>query len=361
LFSDWNHGNAHFLRGIAAELIARENDVQVFEPVDGWSRANLIRDHGHEALDDIERAFPVLHSETYDTNAPDIPAMTAGADLVLVHEWSSPELVAALGRYRRDAGYHLLFHDTHHRAVTQPDQMSRYDLSEYDGVLAFGQVLQHLYTERGWARRAWTWHEAADTTVFYPRAVEHSDGQLVWIGNWGDDERTRELHEYLMEPVQRLALRAHVYGVRYPPPVQQALAESGITYRGWLPNHCAPSVFAAHSMTVHIPRAPYAHALPGIPTIRPFEALACGIPLVSAPWDDCEELFTPGADYLVARSGREMDEHLRLVLSDPDVADSLREHGLRTVTARHTCRHRVDELLEIAHDIGVRSAGTEKK
>jgi spore maturation protein CgeB len=44
-------------------------------------------------------------------------------------------------------------------------------------------------------------------------------------------------------------------------------------------------------------------ALPGIPTIRVFEALACGIPLVSAPWDDAEGLFRPGEDFLVARDG----------------------------------------------------------
>ena len=44
-------------------------------------------------------------------------------------------------------------------------------------------------------------------------------------------------------------------------------------------------------MTVHVPRRPYVDALPGIPTIRVFEALACGIPLVSAPWRDEEGLF----------------------------------------------------------------------
>jgi spore maturation protein CgeB len=98
---------------------------------------------------------------------------------------------------------------------------------------------------------------------------------------------------------------------------------------------------------VHVPRRPYVQALPGIPTIRVFEALACGIPLVSAPWDDCEGLFEPGADFLVARDGGEMREHLRAVLNDPALARSLVAHGLRTILARHTCAHRVDELLAI--------------
>jgi spore maturation protein CgeB len=88
-------------------------------------------------------------------------------------------------------------------------------------------------------------------------------------------------------------------------------------------------------------------ALPGIPTIRVFEALACGIPLVSAPWDDCEGLFEPGGDFLVARNGSEMREQLRAVLNDPDLASALAEQGRRTILARHTCAHRVDELLDI--------------
>jgi len=100
-------------------------------------------------------------------------------------------------------------------------------------------------------------------------------------------------------------------------------------------------------VTVHVPRRPYVQALPGIPTIRVFEALACGIPLVSAPWDDCEGLFEPGSDFLVARDGAEMREHLRAVLNEPQLARSLAEHGRKTILARHTCAHRVDELLDI--------------
>ena len=45
-----------------------------------------------------------------------------------------------------------------------PPTTSRY----YDGVLAYGNVLRELYLFRGWAERAWTWHEAADTRVFRP-------------------------------------------------------------------------------------------------------------------------------------------------------------------------------------------------
>jgi spore maturation protein CgeB len=353
LVSDWNHGNAHFLRGVVAELLARGHDVRVFEPLDGWSRANLVADHSRSAVDDVLDAFPWLHSTSYDPRDPDVAAMTDGADLVLVHEWNEPDLVARIGRQKPDGGYRLLFHDTHHRAATAPERMAGYDLREYDGVLAFGAVIRDAYRDRGWAARAWTWHEAADVRVFRPVDGVPRRGDLVWIGNWGDEERTAELHEFLLAPACRLGLRAAAYGVRYPSGAKRALAEAGIRYAGWLPNHRVPVEFAAHAVTVHVPRRPYAAALPGIPTIRPFEALACGIPLVSAPWEDADHLFTPGEDYLVARDGAEMEKQLRDVVHDAALARSLRERGRATILDRHTCAHRVDELLAICAGLGL--------
>ena len=110
--------------------------------------------------------------------------------------------------------------------------------------------------------------------------------------------------------------------------------------------HRAPEAFAHHRVTVHVPRRQYVEALHGIPTIRVFEALACGIPLVCAPWRDEEGLFPPGA-YLCAGDGAAMTRQLRAVLNDADLAASLRRTGLAAIAARHTCAHRADELLAI--------------
>lgn len=354
LRSDWNHGNAHFLRGVAAELQARGHDVVVYEPENAWSVQNLVADRGADALDGYRRVYPMLDSVRYHAATLDLDEALTGADLVLVHEWNDHDLVRRLGEERRVSdGFRLLFHDTHHRAVTEPASMAAYDLRHYDGVLVFGRAIRDIYVERGWTQRAWVWHEAADVRVFRPRSERIVD-DLVWIGNWGDDERTAELREFLIDPVKRLRLRTRVYGVRYPEAARELLARAGIEYRGWLPNYDAPQAFARARMTVHVPRRPYVRALPGIPTIRVFEALACGVPLVSAPWNDVEGLFTPGIDYLVAANGEEMRNHMRDLLNDPPRARALAAHGRRTVLARHTCSHRVDELLAIAREVGVR-------
>jgi spore maturation protein CgeB len=359
LLSDWNHGNAHFLRGVVADLQARGHDVVVYEPRDGWSLSNLVSEHGGAPLAAFERRFPTLESRFYDRTDLDLDAALAGADVVLVHEWNEPWLIAAVGAHRTRADYQLLFHDTHHRAITAPHELDRFDLSGYDAVLAFGRVLRDLYVDSGRARRAFVWHEAADHRVFQPlrEGGRPPEGDLVWVGNWGDDERTEELEEFLLEPVRALGLRATVYGVRYPEAAKDRLAAAGIRYGGWLPNHEVPAVFARHQVTVHVPRRPYARALHGIPTIRPFEALACEIPLVSAPWQDTEGLFRAGRDYLVARDGAEMRRHLRWLLDHPADAAALARAGRHTILERHTCQHRVDELLQILDELTGKAAG----
>jgi spore maturation protein CgeB len=351
LVSDWNHGNAHFLRGIVAELIDRGHDVVVYEPADGWSVTNLIQEHGREPLQKFREIFPHLRFTCYDPETLDVERAVADADLVLVHEWNDHDLVARIGESREQGRFVLLFHDTHHRMVTNPARMKGYDLSRYDGVLAYGKILRDLYLSAGIAARAWTWHEAADTRMFRPLNGVPRWGDVVWIGNWADGERTEELREFLIEPVKALGLKARVYGVRYPETARAALAEAGIEYAGWLPNYHVPRVFSEFKLTLHIPRRPYVEALPGIPTIRPLEALACGMPLICSPWNDAEGLFNPGSDFLVARDGEEMQFHLATLLANHEKRRALGERGVATIQARHTCAHRVDELMAIHGEI----------
>jgi spore maturation protein CgeB len=353
LISDWNHGNAHFLRGVASELIASGHTVRILEPANGWSLANLIEDAGLQPVQAFHECYPRLSSTQYDPATLDLDTVLGDADVVIVHEWNEPRLVNRIGRHRAASrSYVLLFHDTHHRAVSAPQELRAFDLTNYDGVLVFGEVLRHMYEDR-WAPRAWTWHEAADTRIFRPpeRPLRKTI-DLAWIGNWGDGERAAEIREFLIEPVRALGLRARIYGVRYPPGALDMLRDAGIEYAGWVANFRVPGVFAHARTTVHIPRAFYRDSLPGIPTIRVFEALACGIPLVSAPWDDCEQLFEPGRDFLIARDGREMRDNLRMVLSDPELASALAQQGLATIRARHTCAHRARELLAICAGLG---------
>ncbi|MBV9304115.1 MAG: glycosyltransferase [Acidobacteriaceae bacterium] len=309
---------------------------------------NLVQDAGPAAIEEFHRVFPKLSCTTYYVDNLAVPEWLNEVDLALVHEWNDPRLISAIGNYaKRNPEIRLLFHDTHHRAVTAAHELARFDLTAYHGILVYGHSLRTAYERRGWGKQVHVWHEAADVRTFYPRGSKQKSGDVVWIGNWGDEERSEELREYFIDPVKRSGLRAEAYGVRYPDAALQKLTAASIQYGGWVPNFKVPEIFSRFKATVHIPRRPYTQALPGIPTIRPFEALACGIPLISAPWQDTEGLFRSGRDFLMARNGFEMEKHLGDVLNDPSLAQSLSASGLETVRSRHTCAHRVDELLDI--------------
>jgi spore maturation protein CgeB len=354
LASCWNHGNVHFLRGIARELIRRGDGVVVYEPADGWSRRNLVAHHGASALTAGAQVVPGIDLRTYDAATIDLDQALDHADVVLVHEWTPAELVARLGKRRIIGGrFLLLFHDTHHRALTVPEEIGPLNLDGYDTVLAFGEALRQVYLRRGWGQRVFTWHEAADTALFQPAPHVHRAIDLIWIGNWGDGERDQELRTFLIGPARRLGLATRIHGVRYPPALRSELAAHGIHYAGWLPNHRVPFAFARARFTMHVPRRPYVEALPGIPTIRMFEALACGTPLVSTPWNDVERLFPPGA-YVTAGSEEDMANVLARLRDDAEFRAELAATGRRAIVDRHTCRHRLNELDAIV--AGLRAA-----
>jgi len=356
LRSDWNNGNAHFLRGLIRALGTLGHDAVVFEPRDAWFIQNLLgEDCGREALDRFAAMYPDIRVLPYDPALNGREAFWRRAlrefDIVILHEWNPPALAHTLLALRDEAGFKLLFHDTHHRASSSPEQIRLFSTDRFDGVLAFGEALRDIYRECFGIARVWTLHEAADTTVFRPDPGAAKRQDVVWIGNWGDNERSSEIRRFLLKPASGLRETTFtIFGVRYPDEGICALRESGVRYGGYLPNLQAPAMYAASKLTVHIPRQQYATQMIGIPTIRVFEALACGIPLLSAPWADCENLF-PEACFLMAKNGEEMESQMRAVLSDAALANELRENGMKIIHERHSCRHRVSELLQIYKQI----------
>lgn len=363
LRSDWNNGNAHFLRGLLRAMRALGHEVTAYEPATEWSIDNLRSEaHGEQSLQQFLEVYSDLDVQTYDrveiTEPPSENLWTErlrGTQMVILHEWNPPTLAALLLRLRERIGYKLLFHDTHHRASSSPGIFAALGLARFDGVLAFGEALRGIYRERFGVERVWTLHEAADTSVFHPLPQIEREKELVWIGNWGEGERSQEIHDFLLTPAAELLRsayleRATIYGVRYPPEGLAALAEAGVRYGGYHPNLQAPQTYARAALTVHIPRQQYSLVMTGIPTIRVFEALACGIPLISAPWLDTEQLFRPG-DFLWAHSTAEMKEAMNTLLNSPAAAQDQAGRGLEAVLAKHTCNHRARELADICGEM----------
>jgi spore maturation protein CgeB len=357
LVSDWNHGNAHFLRGLVRALGRMGHRVRSYEQLGSWSLSNLVNQEHERSIDAINQfrqTYPELDIHFYQDDSGLLPYLRQElkhADVVIIHEWNEPRIVNAILSVKDEIGFKALFHDTHHRAYTSPGEMLRFHLHRFDGVLAFGDAIRQIYQDGFGMRNVWIFHEAAAVDAFRPiRKPKVND--VVWIGNWGDEERTRELRNFLLEPVRSLGnIKSVVYGVRYPDSAQQELAAAGIEYRGYLPNLEAPSVYAESVVTVHVPRRQYTNGLSGIPTIRVFEALACGIPLVCAPWEDAESLFRPGEDYLVVHDTEQMRNELEHLMHDAAARQQIGQNGLATILRRHTCEHRAEQLTAICEEV----------
>jgi spore maturation protein CgeB len=362
LVSDWNHGNAHFLRGLARALVHMGHNVRCYEELGAWSLASLIREEGEtaiQAVDDFRRKYPEIDVHFYqndDTLQPFLNEELQDVDLVLIHEWNEPWLVNSVLALKERYGFRALFHDTHHRAYTRPGELLRFHLHKFDGILAFGEAIRRIYTDGFGVPNVWTFHEAADADIFTPQPASHDavvqDTDVLWIGNWGDDERTRELTEFLIQPAAALPGRkVVVYGVRYPEQALDKLTQAGIEYRGYLPNLKAPQAYSQSALSLHVPRRQYANGLSGIPTIRVFEALACGAPLLCSPWSDAEDLFRPGQDYLCVPDGKAMQAQIEHLLSDEAARRQLGESGRETIRRRHTCMHRAQQLIGIYEEM----------
>src|SRR5205085_724111 len=133
------------LRGAMTELLCRGHQVRAYEPEDAWSRQNLVAGYGEQPIREFRETYPRLDSRFYRLDTLDLDEALEGADLVIVHEWSDHELVRRIGEHRAAASgpwsparathwpaanhyppsanhgpYRLLFHDTHHRSVTDP-------------------------------------------------------------------------------------------------------------------------------------------------------------------------------------------------------------------------------------------------
>jgi spore maturation protein CgeB len=349
VISDWNHGNAHFLRGLVRALQQRGHAVTCYEQHDNWSLSNLLA-ASPTAIQDFTDVFPDIQVERYtlDDNLESwVADRLRQADVAVVHEWNDPSLVRCVGAVAARLDKAAYFHDTHYRVVLDDNHRSQLGLERYQAILAFSPSVASRYDDLGFDRVA-VFHEAADTTVFGPRQLDKTT-DVVFVGNYGDGDRSDELEEFVFGPrVALQQLRYTVYGVRYPAHVIARMNDGlDVAYGGWLPNVRVPAVYSSARVVLHVPRRQYVELLPGTPTIRVFEALACGACLISLPWPDTDRLFEAGKDFAVARTPSEMRDLIACLTSDASQREAFGQRGRQTILDRHTCGHRADQLLEM--------------
>ncbi len=226
-----------------------------------------------------------------------------------------------------------------------PRQISCFDL-----YLSFtgGPTLDRLERELG-ARRALPLYCSCDPALYYPenRAARWD---LGYLGTYSCD-RQPAVEALLLEPARRLPDRAFaVAGPGYPP---ETAWPANVDRFEHLPPGEHRAFYNRQRFTLNVTRADMREAGYS-PSVRLFEAAACGTPIVSDDWPGLDAFFAPGREILLAATLEEVERILR------DVSEAERRRigrrGRRRVLAEHTAAHRAATLESYLRDAAGRPA-----
>ena len=221
----------------------------------------------------------------------------------------------------------------------------------FDLYLSFtGGPTLDLLERRYGARAARALFCSVDPTAYRPLPGEPPRWDLSYLGTYSPD-RQPVLERLLIEPARRAPDRRFaVAGPQYPPEIDWPANVERLEH---VPPADHPAFYAASRFTLNVTRADMVRAGHS-PSVRLFEAAACGTPLLSDAWEGLDAILAPGAEIALA----ETPEDVSAALDWPEeqrraVADAAR----RRVLAGHTAAHRAGELETHLRDAIARRQG----
>ncbi|MFP4143820.1 MAG: glycosyltransferase [Phycisphaeraceae bacterium] len=336
--SSWGNGHATIFRGLVRELVRRGHDVLFLERDVPWYASN--RDlpeppfgdtRLYQSLDELKTAYaePVQR-----------------ADLVLVGSYV-PEGVAVGAWVQRQAWGVRAFYD-----IDTPVTLARLDRGDYeyltpelipgyDVYLSFtgGPTLDRLEKQYG-SPMARPLYCCVDPDLYYPEPQAGASWDLGYMGTYSDD-RQPKVDQLILEPARRRPSGRYVVaGPQYPESIDWPARVERIDH---LPPARHRGFYNRQRFTLNVTRADMVEA-GYAPSVRLFEAAACGTPIISDRWDGIETMLEPGREILLADTA----EDVVAVLDRVSEAQrrEIGERARQRVLHEHTAAHRARELEE---------------
>lgn len=211
-------------------------------------------------------------------------------------------------------------------------------IPEYDLYLSFsgGKILNKLEEKYG-AKSARPLYCSVDPDLYYPESVE-KQWQLGYLGTYSDD-RQPVLKELLLKTAAKLNSKNFVVaGPQYPSGIDWPENVERIEH---LPPAEHREFYNRQHFTLNVTRDAMVNA--GFsPSVRLFEAAACGIPVISDYWEGLETLFKPGEEILIAESTDDVQDHLEKY-STPEI-NRMGQRARQKVLDQHSSRQRARQL-----------------
>jgi spore maturation protein CgeB len=344
--SSWGNGHAVTYRALMRGLCERGHDVLFLERDMPWYAAN--RDMPDPPFGRTKLYNSVTQLKTrFSADVREADLVVVGSyvpDGATVGQWVTSVANGVTAFYDIDTPVTLAKLD---RGDTE--YLSRALVMKYDLYLSFtgGPTLERL-RKRYHARYPRALYCSVDPELYY-----HEDRTATWdlgyLGTYSDD-RQPALERLMLAPARRWCRgRFCVAGCLYPEGIEWPQNVNRI-------DHVPPAehreFYTAQRFTLNVTRADMVRA--GFsPSVRLFEAAACGTPVISDAWDGLGEIFTVGSEILVARTPEESLSYLQDIAEQE--ARAMGRRARARVLAEHTAEKRAEQLeryvLEVTRDI----------
>lgn len=344
--SSWGNGHATTFRGLVRELEQRGHDVTFLERDQPWYAA-------HRDLPEPPYGTTILYG-SFDELRDTHEGVVREADLVIVGSFV-PEGVRVGDWVQQHARGLTAFYDIDtpvtlgRLARAEFDYLHPRQIPRYDLYLSFtgGPTLRRLQREFG-AARARALYCSVDPALYFPeqRALEWD---LGYMGTYSPD-RQPSVQSLLLEPARCLPEgRFVVAGPQYPDPSRWP---ANVEHRPHLAPADHRAFYGSQRFTLNVTRRDMI-AAGWSPSVRLFEAAACGTPILSDRWPGIESLLVPHQEILLVDRTADVLDILRRCGEEERLR--IAERARTRILAEHTAAHRAAELeghaLELAGGI----------
>jgi spore maturation protein CgeB len=332
--SSWGNGHATTYRSLVTGLARRGHHVAFYERRRSWYAAN--RDLGHNNVCDIVLYESIAELEALFPARIDADVVMIGSFVpegVRLAQWVLARTDAVVAFYDIDTPVTLAALERAESEYLTPALIPEFDL-----YLSFsgGQVLDILRNRYG-AQRVHAFFCSVDPKEYFPLPLVPKY-DLGYLGTYSVD-RQPKLDELLCRTAREWPRgKFIVAGAQYPATINWP---NNVVRVDHVPPHLHARFYNSQRFTLNVTREDMV-ASGFAPSVRLFEAAACGVPVLSDPWPGLDELFRPGEEILLVRNTRDVSRSLRQV--SPEEARTIGARARARVLCAHTSEHRAQEL-----------------
>ena len=344
--SSWGNGHATTYRALLKALSRRGHSIHFIEKDVEWYRSH--RDMPHPDFCTVQ-----LYDD-WQRETPELLRPAGDADVIVIGSYF-PDAIAATAALGEHARCPVLFYDIDTPitlAALRSEGSTAYlraaDISHYAAYLSFtgGPALQEL-EQRFDARRAVAFFCSVDPDLYRPSPL-HPEFRcdLSYLGTYAADRQPK-----LMQLLDGAAARLPesdflVAGPQYP---ASAVWRPNVRHLDHVAPADHPAFYSSSRFTLNLTRNDMV-AAGYSPSVRLFEAAACGAAILSDDWPGLADFLTPGEEILLPKDAVEVADILQHTADAERL--SIGSRARERILAEHTAAHRALQFEQIVADCG---------